>query len=356
MKKTFPVNINGKVFYIDEDAYELLLNYLDQLRSAFSGAEGEEIVTDIEGRISELFDERISQGANAIVYTDVNRVIEIMGKPSDISETDEAETPADSDEPSDQNPPRPEAAPQIEDVPAEKKKLYRNVNDKVLGGVLGGLATYLGWNANIMRVLYLVLACFTYFWPLTLLYLISWMIIPPANTPRRVLEMHGQPVTVDSIGQTVLSTATPPPYVGFIKENSNFFTKLFSFIGKCIMGFLGIAGALSAVVATGFALFFLVAFIAAAVFDSFAIIDWMHSGSSIIAALAFMCVAMCFIIPGIALSWAAVSVIFNSRGASKTTIFIALVLEIIFVVAAFVLVIYTETYQQYQYYHHLTAL
>ncbi|MDE6369305.1 MAG: PspC domain-containing protein [Muribaculaceae bacterium] len=351
MKKTFPVNINGKVFYIDEDAYELLLNYLDQLRSAFSGAEGEEIVTDIEGRISELFDERIYQGANAIVYTDVNRVIEIMGKPSDISETDEAETPADSVETSTQTPPRPETAPQIEDVPTEKKKLFRNVNNKVLGGVLSGLATYLDWDANILRVLYLVLAIATYFWPLTFLYLVAWMIIPPANTPRRVLEMRGEPVTVDSIGQTVLSTATPPPYVGFIKENRSVFTQIFSFIGKCIMGFLGIIGALGAVVATGFTLFFLVAFIAAAVFNSYEIIDWMHSGSSIIVALAFMCVAMCFIIPGIALSWAAVSVIFNSRGASKTTIFIALVLEIIFVVAAFVLVIYTENYQYYHHYY-----
>ena len=53
MKKTFPVNINGKVFYIDEDAYELLSNYLTQLRAAFCGTEGDEIVTDIESRISE---------------------------------------------------------------------------------------------------------------------------------------------------------------------------------------------------------------------------------------------------------------------------------------------------------------
>ena len=97
MKKTFPVNINGKVFYIDEDAYELLLNYLDQLRSAFGGAEGEEIVSDIESRISELFDERIAAGACAIVYNDVNNVIEIMGKPSDISDC-EPESP-EQDEP-----------------------------------------------------------------------------------------------------------------------------------------------------------------------------------------------------------------------------------------------------------------
>ena len=350
MKKTFPVNISGKVFYIDEDAYELLLNYLNQIRSAFSGAEGDEIVTDIEGRIAELFDERISNGANAIIYTDVNQVIEIMGKPSDISDSDPVETIiTDEEEKSSTNDSRSEQSAGDETTSTEKKKLYRNVSDKVLGGVLSGLATYLDWDANIMRVLYLVLAIATYFWPLTILYLVAWMIIPPANTPRRVLEMRGEPITVDSIGKTVLSTATPPPYVGFIKENGSVITNVFSFIGKCIMGFLGIVGALGATVATGFALFFLVAFIAAAAFNSFAIIEWIHGGTSILYALALMCVSICFIIPGIALAWAAVSVIFNSRGAAKTTIFIALTLEIIFVVTAFVLMIYMENYHPHYY-------
>ena len=58
MKKTFEVNINGKIFHIDEDAYELLKNYLSQLREAFPGEEGEEIVSDIECRISEHFEQR----------------------------------------------------------------------------------------------------------------------------------------------------------------------------------------------------------------------------------------------------------------------------------------------------------
>ena len=91
MKKTFPVNINGKIFYIDEDAYRLLLDYLSQLRATFTGDEGAEIVNDIEQRISEHFDERISLGANVIVIDDVNNVIEIMGRPEEIS--DETENP-----------------------------------------------------------------------------------------------------------------------------------------------------------------------------------------------------------------------------------------------------------------------
>ena len=92
MKKTFPVNINGNIFYIDEDAYKLLLDYLSQLRTTFTGAEGEEIVNDIESRISEHFDERIRLGANVIVLEDVNRVIETMGRPEELSDESRPET------------------------------------------------------------------------------------------------------------------------------------------------------------------------------------------------------------------------------------------------------------------------
>ena len=65
MKKTFPVNINGTIFYIDEDAYALLNTYLEQLKVAFKGPEGAEIVADIEARISEIFSETIASGAGS---------------------------------------------------------------------------------------------------------------------------------------------------------------------------------------------------------------------------------------------------------------------------------------------------
>lgn len=352
MKKTFPVNINGKVFYIDEDAYELLLNYLDQLRSAFGGAEGEEIVSDIESRISELFDERIAAGACAIVYNDVNNVIEIMGKPSDISDC-EPESP-EQDEPavnqSSQQDTEQTSEPSQSDDKLHKK-LFRNLNDKMLGGVLGGLATYLDWNVNIMRILYVVLACFTYFWPLTILYLIAWMIIPPANSPRRILEMQGQPVTVDTIGQSVLSSTTPPPYTGIaVREESNFFTTLLSFIGKCIVGFLGLIGGAAALTVTGFVIFFLVALIAFSCFGSITLISQidpmiLHTNlhyAPIIALLAFITFALCFLIPGIALAWMAVAVLFNCKGAAKSTIIFALLLEVIFIVTTIILFIFHD--------------
>ena len=94
MKKSFPANINGKIFYIDEDAYTLLLDYLSQLRATFADNEADEIVNDIEQRISEHFEERIARGANVIVIDDVNRVIETMGRPEELSEEDLTAPPA----------------------------------------------------------------------------------------------------------------------------------------------------------------------------------------------------------------------------------------------------------------------
>lgn len=116
MKKTFPVNINGNIFYIDEDAYKLLLDYLSQLRATFTGEEGAEIVDDIESRISEHFDERIRLGANVIVLDDVNRVIETMGRPEELSDADSEATGHQSDAPG-ACPPRP-TAPQPAQSPA----------------------------------------------------------------------------------------------------------------------------------------------------------------------------------------------------------------------------------------------
>ena len=75
MKRTFSANIDGQIFHIDEDAFNLLNNYLEQLRQTFHGNEGSEIVGDIESRIRELFSERIGAGARVIVISDVNNVI-----------------------------------------------------------------------------------------------------------------------------------------------------------------------------------------------------------------------------------------------------------------------------------------
>ena len=85
MKKTLTVNLGGTVFHIDEDAYRLLDNYLCNLKLHFRKQEGaEEIVDDIEARISELFLEKLNAGSQVITLTDVEEVIARVGKPEDL--------------------------------------------------------------------------------------------------------------------------------------------------------------------------------------------------------------------------------------------------------------------------------
>ena len=87
MKKTFNINLGGIVFHIDEDAYELLDKYLSNLRIHFSKEEGgEEIVHDMELRISELFSERLNERNQVITLNDVEEIIAQMGKPEEFSE------------------------------------------------------------------------------------------------------------------------------------------------------------------------------------------------------------------------------------------------------------------------------
>ena len=87
MKKTFNINLGGIVFHIDEDAYELLDQYLSNLRIHFSKEEGaEEIVHDMELRISELFSERLNERNQVITLNDVEEIIAQMGKPEEFSE------------------------------------------------------------------------------------------------------------------------------------------------------------------------------------------------------------------------------------------------------------------------------
>lgn len=338
MKKTFQANINGKVFHIDEDAYTLLQNYFSQLRATFPGQEGSEIVGDIECRISELFDERIAKGANVIVIEDVNNVIETMGRPEQLQ--DEAEFKTTGQCGSNPTGNRPAGCPP---PPPVHKKLYRDVRHKVFGGVIAGIAQYTGWDVTVMRILVVLLTILPLpffeinFGTWVLIYLIAWMVIPVARTPRQILEMQGQPVTIDKVGQTVINNSVPP-VAPVPSENPNTFSSflntLFSIFAKIILAFFGL---FSGLVALGM-IIAAVAVLSAMIATSFELATFVepfdidcYTGWGMICA--FMAVA----IPGIAIFWAACSVIFRIKGASKTLIIIGLVLEILFVSGALII-------------------
>ena len=352
MKKTFPININGQIFYIDEDAYTLLQNYLKQLRATFTGDEGAEIVDDIESRIHEHFSEKLSRGVNVITLPDVNSVIETMGRPEELDENSVDENHssdgADTEESASREGSMPPPPPPADDKPfisinlPSRKRLFRNMQNKVFGGVIGGLATDLGWNAIVMRLLLFLCVIFTsdYLLLWVVIYLIAWMTIPAAVSPRQILEMRGQPVNVDTIGRTVLQT--PPPYDGHVPveyEREGFFSTFFSVLGKCLMAFVGL---ISSVVSVGIVVLIismLVLLTTHGVFDMTAVIPetaGLFRTSQMVSAMTIAW-SMVFLIPAIALVWTSCCVVFNAPSASRSTKVTAIVLEVLFIIAAVVL-------------------
>lgn len=193
MKKTLTVNLGGTVYHIDEDAYVLLDNYLNNLRYHFRKEAGaDEIVRDMETRISELFNEYIREGIQVITIEQVGTVIGRMGKPEELNMEGEEE----------------QAENKVEE-PAYRpaKRLFRNPDDRILGGVLSGLAAYFGWDTTPLRILLLVVGCILLgvggFFPLILTYIILWTIIPLARTATEKLQMQGKPINMENIGKTV---------------------------------------------------------------------------------------------------------------------------------------------------------
>jgi len=173
MKKTININLAGFVFYIDEDAYETLQKYLNNIRTYLGNTEGrEEIIDDIESRIAELFSEKQKQ---VITLEEVNEIIEVMGQPEDYMTEEEFE------ETTFQQP---------------NKRLFRDPDNTVLGGVCSGVGHYLKIDAVWIRLIFLAML-----WSglSILFYFVLWAIIPKAETTAQKLEMKGKAATLSNI-------------------------------------------------------------------------------------------------------------------------------------------------------------
>lgn len=189
MKKTLTINLGGSVFHIDEDAYQLLDKYLNNLRIHFKKEEGsEEILNDFEMRISELFNERVRLGYQVITIAEVETVIERMGKPEELFDDDAKEEK--------------EAFAAESTQKTYKKRLMRDPDNKIIGGVAGGFAAYMGWDATAIRILLFLLIFFTHGFIIPI-YLLCWIVMPVARTATEKLEMRGESVTIENIGKTV---------------------------------------------------------------------------------------------------------------------------------------------------------
>lgn len=330
MKKNFPININGLIFNIDEDAYDRLKTYLEQLHVAFPGAEGNETVADIESRISEIFSEIAGGRGNIITIEDVNMVIERMGRPADLAGgSDECDQPHGG-----ATPPPFEGMAADSSSARSQKRLYRDERNKVFGGVIAGLAQYFGWNVTAMRVFLVVLCLFTRVVPF-FIYLIAWMVIPAARTPRQILEMTGQPITVGNVGQTILGTPAPAA-PGAASEGSGFW----SILGKIVLAFIGFVGlmvGLSMIVVLSVTIAALIVYVGwgeSALLNNF---DFYVATGSTYSVWSAICFAIAVLLPALACIWGGCNALFSVKGPSRGTIITMIILEVVALTAGFVL-------------------
>lgn len=254
MKKTFNINIAGFPFTIDEDAYALLNDYINTLEHAFEHQEdGTEVVSDIESRIAELLLERTSAGSTIVTLIDVEEVISRVGKPEEMLEEeikvsvndDTGEATITDSETQRTTPP-----PYIPPLPPLKRKLYRDPQNSMLGGVCSGLAWYLKVDPTWVRLITVVLTIAS-FATCSIAYLILWIVIPEASTPLQRMEMMGEEPTVENIGKTVTGSFRDDnhsnPYSNSGSTFGSTIAKIFSILVKIII----IIGMIIAVIVLG---------------------------------------------------------------------------------------------------------
>ena len=187
MKKTFTINISGSIFHIDEDAYEKLQVYLRSISAHFGASdEGREIIADIELRISEIFNEKLSSKDQVVTETMIDEVITIMGKLEEIFETDSDED---------------EIITETKQT-YRRRRLFRDPDHRVFGGVASGLSAYFGIEVVVLRLIFVLLFFLGYGFSL-LLYIILWIVVPRANTTAQKLEMKGERVNISNIEKSI---------------------------------------------------------------------------------------------------------------------------------------------------------
>ena len=191
MNKTVNINLGGIVFHIDEEAYLKLSNYLDAIKRSLANTSGQdEIIKDIELRIAELISAKHSSEKQVIVMSELDEVIAVMGQPEDYRIEGDTN---DTDQPKTEN--------GNSSAKTKSKKLYRDKDDAMIGGVLSGLGYYFGIERVYLRLILLVALLFYGFGFLT--YIILWIVIPEAKTTSEKLEMKGEPVNISSIEKKV---------------------------------------------------------------------------------------------------------------------------------------------------------
>ena len=190
MNKTVNINLANTLFHMDEVAYNKMRRYLEAIKRSFANTPGsDEIQADIEARIAELFYEKLENERQVITLKEVDEVITVMGQPEDYM--------IDEDIFDDE----PKAKTKATGSSGRVKKLYRDIDNKYIGGVCAGLEHYLGFDALWIRIIFIILALTTGFGFIA--YILLWILVPEAVTTSQKLDMTGKPVNISNIERKV---------------------------------------------------------------------------------------------------------------------------------------------------------
>ena len=182
MNTSVTIHLAHTLFHIDSEAFTLLKNYLNKLEKSFAQTEGkQEILEDIEVRIAELFSKYTIREGYVISEKNLNDVIEILGSPEDISEEETQEEGTKS---------------------YAQKKLYRDTNERIIGGVASGLGHYFGIDRVWIRLILIILVLSS-IGGVVFVYILLWAIIPEAKTTSEKLRMKGEPVNISNIEKKI---------------------------------------------------------------------------------------------------------------------------------------------------------
>jgi phage shock protein PspC (stress-responsive transcriptional regulator) len=234
MNKTNNINLSGNLFHVDEPAFEKLYSYSERLKKCYStSVDGVDIIADVEARMSELLKIKLTKEGRTIVsIEDVDSLISQLGEPESFeeNESDAAASTSNTQSTNEQT------------FEKKSKRLYRDVDDSVLGGICSGLSAYLGISDPIwLRIAFVIMIFFGIGSPI-LIYIILWFLLPEANTNAKKIEMRGGAVNLSSLESNIRSKISEVE-----KKNSGKLRDLIKFCIKavfyCIAGFFLLIGA-----------------------------------------------------------------------------------------------------------------
>jgi len=254
MKKNISINLFGTLYNIDEDAYNLLENYLKSMQRYFSRQEGgEEIADDIEHRVAELLWKKREAGMTAIDIDVVKGIIDTIGNAEQIAGDggNKAENAFANynkrENGTDQEPRFKEDFKQFaKDTErfardtydkgrehVRTHRYYRCADDKVLGGVCSGLATYFDAGEPVIwRLGAIALTLLGIGLPLPIIYIVMWLVTPAAITPEDRLRQQGKDITPDNLAQQVVNDSEP---IVVKNENKGCLKAILVVIGICAL-------------------------------------------------------------------------------------------------------------------------